>query len=244
MKTITPLKINYIDDDILLAEKPGGLPCLPNMMNSIVELYPEQASSVPLSSDDMGLLHRLDNDTSGIILIARNDNTWEKMRNEFKEGRVYKEYWALVMGKTRESGTIQTKIAHHGRKRKKMIVCESETRAIELKGRAAHTEYRTLAHFKARDGNLSMTYSLLSVVIKTGVRHQIRAHLAAIGFPIAGDKLYLSLKRRFDDILKIDRHFLHAHTISFRHPTSGERLHFTSKLANDLNVPLKGMGKI
>lgn len=240
------LKIHYVDDDLLVVDKPSGMPCLPvsgstlhDMMSAIVELYPEQVNSVPASSSDMGLVHRLDNETSGIILVARNDKSWAGLREQFANRTVHKEYVALVMGRTPPQGAITMAIAHHGRKRKKMVVCESEARAEEMKARPANTEYKTLEHLSARNGNITTLYSLISVIITTGVRHQIRAHLASIGFPIAGDKLYLPAKRQDDDIIDIPRHFLHANSLSFLHPTSGTQLSFSSNLPKKLKAALK-----
>jgi 23S rRNA pseudouridine1911/1915/1917 synthase len=239
------LKIHYSDDDILVVDKPSGMPCLPvsgselhDMMSAIVELYPEQANSVPASSSDMGLVHRLDNETSGIILVARNNKTWSGLREQFENKSVHKKYVALVMGSTPPEGVISMAIAHHGRKRKKMVVCESEARASEMKARPANTEYQTVEHLIARNGNIKTIYSLISVVITTGVRHQIRAHLASIGFPLAGDKLYQPTKRHAEDILEIPRHFLHASSISFQHPTSGIQISFSSELPKELAAVL------
>ncbi|PIR24712.1 MAG: RluA family pseudouridine synthase [Deltaproteobacteria bacterium CG_4_10_14_0_2_um_filter_43_8] len=222
------LVLHYEDEDIILLEKPAGLPCLPSKkgqsdcLSKMLLEYLPQLSTLP----DAGLVHRLDNDTSGIVMLAKDAGIYAQLRNEWNEGSVEKIYLALVLGHTKAQGLIQIPIAHHPTNVKKMICCENQELASEHKARPAHTEYKTLKVFG--------DYSLLEVKIITGVRHQIRVHLSHLGFPLAGDKLYQNTKRKKEDALGLKRHFLHASALCFNHPTTKERITVESKLPKDL----------
>jgi 23S rRNA pseudouridine1911/1915/1917 synthase len=225
------LKIVYEDDCLLIAEKPAGLPCLPAKGSGKTTLYDLLLKTKPFLKKvkDAGLAHRLDNDTSGLVLVAKTNEIYEKLRRQFDEGKVLKEYSALVIGNPPDKGTITTPIAHHPRKKKKMIV--------SLNGRTAYTTYKVIKRFKKQ-------CALLNVRIKTGVRHQIRAHLASIGFPLSGDILYQNVKKRNEDKFGLSRHFLHATKISFLHPKTNKRIEIYSDLAKDLKDALSNLETI
>lgn len=231
----SPLEFHYEDEDIILLEKPAGLPCLPSKkgqslcLSTLLIDYLPQLSSLP----DAGLVHRLDNDTSGIVMLAKDADIYKQLRNEWNEGSVEKIYTALVLGQTKTQGLIQIPIAHHPSNVKKMICCENQELASLHKARPAHTEYKTLKVFG--------DYSLVEVKIITGVRHQIRVHLSHLGFPLAGDKLYQNAKRKKEDTLGLKRHFLHASALCFNHPTTKERMKKESKLPKDLADVLEKM---
>lgn len=213
---MSSLKIHYEDTEVLVIEKPAGIPCL-SVKNGKRPALSELISSKYPSAK---LVHRLDNDTSGLILAAKTSQAYENLRQQFSSHtKVLKEYIALVIGRPPKSGKITSAIAHHPRKKKKMIVCESEARAKALKARMAVTIFKIINRY--RSSSSLNNYALLDIQIKTGVRHQIRAHLASIGFPIAGDKLYQNIKKRKEDILPLDRHFLHASRLGFTHPKTG-----------------------
>ncbi|MBI4212254.1 MAG: RluA family pseudouridine synthase [Deltaproteobacteria bacterium] len=208
------LFIHYEDDALLIVEKPAGIPCLPG------EISPCLADQLPAAQKelpDFGLVHRLDNETSGLLVIVKNKGTYEILRRQFAEGLIEKEYVAFVVGHPPKQGVIETPISHHPRKKKKMVVSPE--------GRPAHTEYEVLEHHGPN--------SFVSVHISTGVRHQIRVHLASIGHPIVGDKVYG--KASVDS----SRHFLHAHAIAFHHPLTGEDMEFTSPLPADFEEVLE-----
>ncbi|MDP2600785.1 MAG: pseudouridine synthase [Deltaproteobacteria bacterium] len=198
------IKILYEDDFLLALDKPAGVPSCGE--GSVEEKL------------GFKLVHRLDNNTSGILIAAKNDVAFEKLRAIWKTPRVIKKYTALVLGKTPESGIIDTPIAHHPRKKKKMMPGGK-------KSRPAQTHFKTLRHFK--------NYSLLELQITTGVRHQIRIHLASIGHPIAGDKLYQKAKKHPMDTLDLKRHFLHLSAVELLH----HRFH--SPLPEDLKALFK-----
>lgn len=182
------------------------------------------------------LVHRLDNETSGLMLAAKTTRVWEHLRKIWKTEAVVKKYRALVVGKTPPSGTISTPIAHHPRKKKKMVPGGK-------KARPALTQYKTLRHFK--------DYSLIEIRITTGVRHQIRVHLASIGHPVAGDKIYaktpglnspwppLTLRggKGTPPLMlrggqgELSRHCLHLGFLQLRHPATGKTKTWTSEIS-------------
>jgi len=240
------LKILHEDEALLVVNKPAGLPTLSDpdkktesLAHEILITHPE-LSSIP----EYGIAHRLDNDTSGIICIGKTAVAYDKIRTQFSQGMAKKEYVALVSGTAPESGNIDNPIAHHPKKKKKMVVCESESRASELKGREAHTSFVALKDYTYPHNGESFPYTLLSVSISTGVRHQIRAHMSWIGLPIAGDRLYQNPARRAEDTLPLKRHFLHAGKIELVHPTTGSMISFECELPADLRKILSMLTNI
>jgi len=215
----------FKDEDILVVEKPAGMPSVSlkededgTLASWLLKKFPK-LSTLPKGKLETGLVHRLDNDTSGLMVAARTVGAYKNLRKQFDEGKVLKEYMALVIGNPPAKGMIEDPIAHHERKKKKMVVSKS--------GRPAETKFKVIKRFGKK-------YALLAVEIRTGVRHQIRTHLASIGFPIAGDRLYQNPKKRGEDTLPLKRHFLHASKLGFTHPKTGRRLEFSSQLPQDL----------
>ncbi len=119
-----------------------------------------------------------------------------------------------------------------------MIVCESAARADELKARPAHTEYAVRERYHYNDDGSRTPYALLDVTIRSGVRHQIRAHLAWKGYPLAGDRLYQNAAKRDEDVLPLKHHFLHASHLAITHPTTRKQLSFEADIAADLETAL------
>lgn len=228
--------IIYQDDTLLVVDKPAGVATLKAAGSGAYSLEENILLSNPelKALPDSGIAHRLDNDTSGIVCIGRTLEAYEALRRQFAEETVGKRYTALVVGTVLESGAIDAPIAHHPRKQKKMIVCESAEKAEELGGRPAHTSYVIVEHHRLGDAE----YTLLDVAITTGVRHQIRAHLAMIGYPVAGDRLYQNPKKRGADLLNLKRNFLHAHGLEIDHPSTHERMTFKAPLPDDLSEAL------
>ncbi len=215
-----PLNIIYEDADLLIIDKPAGLTVHPapghyehTLVNAILAHFP----AMPQTGDEQrpGIVHRLDKDTSGLIIVAKSIKAHQDLTTQFKNRTVRKNYIALVQGRlTPERGTIEAPIGRDRAHREKMAVVDASH------GREARTVYRVLEYLKG--------HTLLEVKPETGRTHQIRVHLAAIGFPVVGDRLY-GVRSPY-----LHRQFLHAQQVRFRLPASGEEVEFRSELPSDL----------
>jgi 23S rRNA pseudouridine1911/1915/1917 synthase len=220
-----PLRIVYEDEDLVVVDKPPGLVVHPapghergTLVNALLARYPD----LPMDQEGRpGIVHRLDKDTSGLILVARSDEVRRALQAQFKAGEVLKVYLSLVEGNVEpRSGIIDAAIGRDARNRKRMAV-------VRRAGRRAVTEYRVLEHL---DG-----HTLLELRPQTGRTHQVRVHLAFIGHPVVGDSVYGRRKQR----LGLGRQFLHAHRLGFQHPSSGRRMELASDLPPDLEQILE-----
>jgi 23S rRNA pseudouridine1911/1915/1917 synthase len=219
-----PLDILYEDQDLLVINKPAGLTVHPapghpsgTLVNAVLAHTPDLETG---ETNRPGIVHRLDKDTSGIIVVAKNAEAHMKLAEQFKERTIKKQYLALVIGHIKpEEGLIEGEIGRDPRNRQRMAIVES--------GREAHTEYKVKEYY---DG-----YSLLDIHPRTGRTHQIRVHLAAVGFPIAGDHVYGG------QVPGLERQFLHAYKLEFQLPSSGEVKEFSAELPRDLANFLKGI---
>lgn len=235
------LTVLFKDRNFMVIDKPADMPSVSleesdesSLARWIVKHFPKQAS-LKRGKLEAGLIHRLDNDTSGVIVAASTQEAFENLRRQFDEGNVKKEYLALVLGSLPSEGFIDSPIAHHPKSKKKMMTCGSLKEAAQFKARPARTEYKLKEKFEFA----GKKYSLVSVTIRTGVRHQIRVHFASIGHPLAGDRLYQNPRMRTLDTLKLNRHFLHAKKISFKDPSSGKIVTFKSPLPAELGLALE-----
>jgi 23S rRNA pseudouridine1911/1915/1917 synthase len=218
-----PLNILYEDADLLVVDKPAGLTVHPapghpshTLVNAILSHFPHLADI----GDSLrpGVVHRLDKDTSGVMLVAKNSAAQADLAQQFKSHSVTKAYLVLVKGKlTPENGVIEAAIGRDPRNRKRM--------AVVAGGREARTEYRVVKYIG--------DYTLLEVRTETGRTHQIRVHLAAIGYPVVGDKVY-GVKSPY-----LSRQFMHACRLGFKLPSSGEYVEFKSELPPDLAQALE-----
>jgi len=233
-------KVVFEDDAILIVEKPAGMPSTSLRKGEEGTLaawlnakYPGQSSLSP-DGREAGLVNRLDNETSGLIVAARTPDAVSDLKRQFKEESVRKRYLALVIGDPPDRGVIEQPIAHHPSKARKMVACETEARARVLSARPAHTSFEVIERYDM-DG---AGYTLISVMIKSGARHQIRVHLASLGFPISGDRIYRNPKKRGQDPLSPDRHMLHSAKLTIAHPVSKELMMFESPLPDDFKKEL------
>ena len=218
-----PLNILYEDDDVLVVDKPAGLTVHPapghpsnTLVNAILFHFPHLADM----GDSLrpGVVHRLDRDTSGVMLVAKNSAAQENLIEQFKARSVVKAYLVLVRGHlTPEDGIIEAPIGRDPRNRKRM--------AVVAEGREARTQYHVIKY--------TGDYTLLEVRPETGRTHQIRVHLLAIGYPVVGDRVY-GLKSPY-----LSRQFMHACQLGFRLPSTGEYVEFESELPPDLAQALK-----
>ena len=218
-----PLTVVYEDADLIVVDKPAGLAVHPapghprgTLVNALLALVPDLSG---IGGElRPGIVHRLDKDTSGLMVVAKNDRAHRNLARQLKERRVAKTYLALVEGTPRASeGTVDAPIGRHPQSRQKM--------AIVPNGREAQTRYRVL---ETIDG-----YSLIEAKPVTGRTHQIRVHLASLGCPIAGDTRY---GRRSP---YLERQFLHAHRLAFALPATAEQVEFEAPLPPDLSQALE-----
>jgi 23S rRNA pseudouridine1911/1915/1917 synthase len=228
---------------VIVANKPALMPCHPlraderdTVMNAIVAAYPETARAGDKPQEG-GLVHRLDNGTSGALIIARNADAFVALREALRDGRVTRRYQALVAGRVTGTIEIATPIAHHAKNARKMVVVETHARTIDTGVAKVNVRYRSNprpAFTKIEPLSYQNGFTLVRATPRTGSRHQIRVHLASIGYPIAGDELYGGpplaelVARRF---------WLHLAELEFEAPAGG-RVEAVAPLANDLEDSL------
>ena len=238
------LNIVFEDEDLLVIDKSAGISMHPGagnysktVVNALINFNRNNLSDL---GDEMrpGIVHRIDKDTSGLIVVAKNNKAHENLSNQFSDHTVSRVYKALVWGKLRPSkGKIETLITRSSRNRQMM-------EASFVKGKKSITNYKTTEVF---ENDKIPTFSLVECRLETGRTHQIRVHLSHKGNHILGDKKY---KKRFKKInkidsilekaiLKLDRQFLHAETIGFVHPRTLRKIEFFSKLPKELDNILK-----
>jgi 23S rRNA pseudouridine1911/1915/1917 synthase len=226
-----PLNIIFEDDSLIVINKPAGLVVHPaagvhsgTLANALA--YHFQKLSTRAGEIRPGIVHRLDKDTSGLMVIAKNEATHENLADQFRAREIFKSYVALVHGVVKQqSGSIEQPIARDPRTRIRMAVVRA--------GRGALSLYKVRRSFKS--------FTLLDVELKTGRTHQIRVHLAWLKHPVVGDEVYgggrdktVQDVRLRAAIRKMHRQFLHAERLGFRHPTSGEWLQFVAPLPDEL----------
>ena len=237
------LDILHEDEDLIVINKLSGIsmhPAVGNYDNTIVNALMNYNKKLSNIGDELrpGIVHRIDKDTSGLIVVAKNNLSHENLSNQFAKHTITRAYQALIWGKLRPShGRIETLITRSSKNRQMMEVGIS-------KGKIAITKYKTLEIF---ENEKIPTFSLIECRLETGRTHQIRVHMSHKGNNILGDKKY---KKKFkkiknidpnieDTILKLDRQFLHAKVLGFIHPRTGEYLEFSSNLPKNLNNILK-----
>ena len=220
------IDIIYEDKDIIVVNKPKGLIVHPGngnpdgtLVNAIMEKCKGNLSGVG-GKIRPGIIHRLDKDTSGIIVIAKNDMAHIDISNQIKNRKTKKEYIALVRGVVQANeATIDMPIGRSLKDRKKMAVVEN--------GKYAITHFKVLERFK--------DYTLLDINIETGRTHQIRVHMAEIGYPIVGDNVYSNGKNPFG----VTGQMLHAKSIEFTHPSTKKKVKFEAEIPKYFNEVLE-----
>ena len=238
------LDITYEDDDLIVLNKPAGIVMHPgagNFDNTIVNaLMNYDKSSLSNIGDELrpGIVHRIDKNTSGLVVIAKNNQAHEHLSIQFSKHSIIRVYELLIWGKVRPSkGKIETLIARSSKNRQMMEVSNT-------KGKNAITNYKTIETFENKN---TPTLSLLECKLETGRTHQIRVHMNYLGNSIVGDDKY---KKKFKKIKNIEplleknlthlnRQFLHAKTIGFIHPKKNKEMIFNSILPQELNIILK-----
>jgi len=245
------LVIVYEDEDLMVIDKPAGIIMHPGagnydktIVNALMHYNKYSLSSI---GDELrpGIVHRIDKDTSGLIVIAKNNITHESLSHQFSEHTITRVYQLLIWGKLRpSSGKIDTFITRSSKNRQMMEVSSS-------KGKRAITNYNTLEIF---ENDETPTLSLVECRLETGRTHQIRVHMTHMGNSIMGDGKYKKKYKKLKNIdtslenliYKLDRQFLHAHTLGFIHPKTNQEMTFTSILPQELEnilVLLRNTGK-
>tara|TARA_B100000029_G_scaffold99929_1_gene90117 strand:- start:378 stop:1355 length:978 start_codon:yes stop_codon:yes gene_type:complete len=238
------LNIIYEDKDLFVINKSSGISMHPGagnydktIVNALINLDKKNLSNI---GDELrpGIVHRIDKDTSGLVVIAKNNISHENLSKQFSNHTISRKYLALIWGKLRpRNGKIETLITRSSRNRQMMEVGIT-------KGKKAITNYQTLEIF---ENNKVPTLSLVECTLETGRTHQIRVHMSYKGNNILGDKKYKKKFKKFkniepkleEDLLNLDRQFLHAKILGFDHPKTGERINFSSDLPKDLENILK-----
>ncbi len=214
-------EVIHADTSLIVVDKPAGLVVHPGagredetLAEGLLHRFPDiEGVGQP---GRWGIVHRLDRDTSGVMLVARSQSAYQRLSEDLAERRVHKEYTALVEGRfTTETGTIDAPIGRDPER--------PTRRAVVPGGKPALTHYEVTAWYPAAG------VSLLDVTLETGRTHQIRVHMAAIDHPVVGDRVYSTSKRR------VPRIFLHARRVELSHPATGARVEFESPLPEDLS---------
>lgn len=238
-----PLNIVFEDNFLLIVNKPAGMvthPAYKNYSGTLVNaiMYYAQQKNDSLSNingfERAGIVHRLDKDTSGLLVIAKDEDTHRKLSDQFFKHTIQREYNAIIWGRLKKkSGTIESKLGRDKRDRKKVAVVDED----EI-GKNAITDYEVIKEFEF--------LSLIRLILKTGRTHQIRVHLSSIGHPVFGDETYggrtphsiiltSNVKARINNLLEeMPRQALHARVLGFIHPKTKEKMFFESELAEDM----------
>ena len=230
-------QVIFQDENFVIINKPAGM--IVNKADTARDEYTVQdwikensQFSIPNSQTDSvfskrgGIVHRLDKETSGALIVALNEKSFDFLQKQFKDRDVKKEYLALVHGKLVSEGEINVPIGRLPWNRMRFGVIPQ--------GRESYTKFKTISHKKLFDGRNSEELSLVEVYPQTGRTHQIRVHMQYAGHPIYADSLYAGRKTIARDRKHLARHFLHASKISFISPTSEKKVTFVSPLTSEL----------
>ncbi len=226
-----PLDILFEDTDVLVLNKPVDLvvhPAPGHATGTLVHALLHHCDDLEGVGGELrpGIVHRLDKDTSGVMVIVKNERAMQAITEQFRERDVKKEYVAVVWGHPAPpSGTIDTSIGRHPTQRKKMTVDPPQ-------GRRAVSHYQTV--------EILGDCAYVRINIDTGRTHQIRVHMAHLGYPVLGDSLYgRSVKNRVP--VPIPRHMLHAHRLCFTHPSTNQSLEFCAPLPDDMRRVIQAL---
>ena len=225
-----PIEVVYEDSDIIVVNKPKGLVVHPangnwdgTLVNAIMAICKDSLSGIG-GEIRPGIVHRLDKDTSGLLIVAKNDKSHIDLSQQIKDRKVRKVYYALVRGVVPENeATINMPIARSKKDRKKM--------AVDKNGKEAITHFQVLKRYEG--------FTLLEVKIETGRTHQIRSHMKYIGHPVLGDVDYGGSDHLKD--IKFTRQMLHSYRVRFTHPVTSKEMEFIAPLPEDMKVLFKNI---
>lgn len=235
-----PLSVLYEDHSIIVIDKPAGMVVHPapghysgTLVNALL-YHCEDLSGIG-GKLRPGIVHRLDKDTSGVMLATKNDHAHNMMARQFKAHTIVRKYKALVYGTMESEGSIDRPLGRHPARRKEISIVST--------GRRAVTHWKVLKYFQG--------ITLLELTLETGRTHQIRVHLSQAGHPVVGDRTYGSDKRANEikssfvrsRVLKLERQALHAYLLGFKHPSTGEYMEFKSPLPKDIEDVINALDK-
>ena len=224
-----PIDIIYEDSDVIVVNKAKGMvvhPAPGNYNGTLVNALLYHCTDLSSINGVIrpGIVHRIDKDTTGILVIAKNDEAHNKLSDQLKEHSMKREYYALVEGRIKaNSGTIDKPLARSKKDRLKIAIVEGGKRAV--------THYEVIEKFK--------NTTLVKCVLETGRTHQIRVHMSSIGYPLVGDPVYGFKKGKF----KCEGQMLHAKTLGFMHPRTNEYVEFTSELPENFKALIENLRK-
>ncbi len=219
-----PIDILYEDEDVVVVNKQQGMvvhPAPGNYNGTLVNALLFHCTDLSSINGVVrpGIVHRIDKDTSGVLVVAKNDESHNKLSEQLKDHSMKREYYALVEGRIKnDKGTIDKPLARNKKDRLKIGIVEGGKRAV--------THYEVIERYNG--------YTLIKCILETGRTHQIRVHMASIGFPLVGDPLYGFKKQKF----KLKGQMLHAKTLGFIHPSKNEYIEFTTELPEYFQIIL------
>lgn len=233
LKWLMEPKIIFEDDSFFVIDKPSGW--ITNDADTtttqpVLQTWVREHFEYPLKGDrEMrdGIVHRLDKETSGILLVAKTKEAFESLQTQFKERKIQKSYIALLHGKVEDTGSIKASVGRLPYRRDRFGVIEG--------GRDSETEFKLIKFYPGNNAG----HSLVQFFPKTGRTHQIRIHSRHIGHAIVADEFYAGRKTARNDRKWCPRLFLHASTIKFTHPVTNKEVEFNSELPSDLEQALK-----
>lgn len=240
------LNIVFQDEYLMVVDKPAGLVVTPaesHKEKTLAEILKDEYS---IDIERSGIVHRLDKDTSGLILVAKTPESFENLQNQFRDRTVKKEYLALVHGKLEKEVVVKGAIARNPQDRERFVVMEEGREAETIFKPISNIQY-PISNFQSEFNKIQMRklersnygqFTLVRCIPKTGRTHQIRVHLKHLGFPIVGDTRYGGRKTVRLDHRFCKRQFLHAERIEFDHPKTGERMSFVTPIPSDLKEVL------
>ena len=231
------LDVRFEDESLIVLSKPAGMVTHPahghwsgTLVHALLGYSPDLGTLA--GEERPGIVHRLDKDTSGLMIVAKNDDVQRALQSMIQQRLVERRYVTLVHGRiVPDTGMIDAPIGRHPKEPRKMWVSDAAG------ARQAVTSFRTLERFES-DG-LDEGYTLIECKLQTGRTHQIRVHLAYIKHPVVGDPLYG--RRRLREDLGLTRQFLQSYSLAFDHPVTGERIAMTDHLPDDLAVALRSI---
>lgn len=239
-----PLDIVFEDQDLLVVNKPSGLvvhPAAGHQQDTLVNALLHYTKDLSMKNEQRpGIVHRIDKDTSGLLVVAKNDATHEGLSQQFKDKTTHRVYWAVIQGQLpRMQGICQSYLARHVTDRKRYASIRENNRIISESGLSLANSKWAVTHYKKIQHTAHMTY--LELQLETGRTHQIRVHMSELGHPLLGDLTYGFSVKKYKE-LSLNRFYLHAGELGFVHPKTRENLLFKTKWPEKDRLFIQSLG--